>query len=304
VDYDLDMTAVHSGHQYDAARIAVFTPLFGPWRGRRVVDLLRQTQSRYRARLSRYHDLLNREPNPKELLAHARELQYARNCPPFGVTLDRWPRPCNRQFICPFCWARRIVYEVYLRLERVLYEPPEEGPDRDDPAVGDARWRPRVPPEGRIVHVVETRRLYNKEHPEVWDAGWVARAVAGAVRVTREARERRAGLEGLGPSLGSMVLHTFSPTRSDLVFRRHTLALLRQPVVLPPVERPPWAVVRCQKPVSRANLAQLVGRACAFPPGMLSGDPAHGLAVLRGLHRVRTLAFRQELEDPSGGEDR
>jgi hypothetical protein len=304
-DYAFDIDAVPQGYQYTAARLAVFTPLFGPWRGRRIADLLATTQKRYRSRLSRYHELLNQEQDRNELLVHERELQYARNCPPFGASLSRWAQPCNRQLICPFCWARRTVYEVYLRLEAMLFVPPEppEAPGAEAAAAADAAWRLRVPPESHLVHVVETRRLHNKEHPEVWNVDWVDRAVDVALQVTRDPRERRYGLHGLGPTLGSMVLHTFSPTKSDLVFRRHTLALVPQPAVLPTFARPPWMIVRSQKPASRANLAQLVGRACAFPPGMLSGDPAYALAVFRRLRRVRTLAFRKPQADPAGDED-
>jgi len=50
-------------------------------------------------------------------------LQYMRNCPPFSVVTADKNRTCNRDRICPFCYARRNVMRPFVRMERVLYGP-------------------------------------------------------------------------------------------------------------------------------------------------------------------------------------
>jgi len=47
---------------------------------------------------------------------------FAMNCPPVGVRTNRTGmRPCHEHAICPFCWARYHVAELYFRVIYALY---------------------------------------------------------------------------------------------------------------------------------------------------------------------------------------
>lgn len=60
----------------------------------------------------------------------------AANCPPVGVTTIprddqdyRFERPCRLTMICPFCWCRRYVEQIYTRFYSALFEYKKRRPE-------------------------------------------------------------------------------------------------------------------------------------------------------------------------------
>tara|TARA_R100001132_G_C3267169_1_gene89786 strand:+ start:902 stop:1675 length:774 start_codon:yes stop_codon:yes gene_type:complete len=50
-----------------------------------------------------------------------RPIIFCQNCPPVGVRIDQFSRPCKLQKICPFCWGRRYTFKVWDKLLPVMF---------------------------------------------------------------------------------------------------------------------------------------------------------------------------------------
>lgn len=191
---------------------------------------------------------------------------FVGNCPPFGVlTADR-AKTCQQTAVCPFCRGRRA---------RDLYE-------------GLARASAAAPGRYTLVEFALTRTI--KTSPGVpWDEAFLTGAAQTAVRMLRA--ERRVEVDWYKPAAWA-VLYSLDLTGSCLLVKRTGLLLVR-PALLP--DGPPprvngkTAKVSVVQTFLKGDIARAVGRAVAYPKGMMDAPADQAVAVLNTFYQVRLL---------------
>lgn len=212
------------------------------------------------------------------------------NCPPFGVVRrDDSPRstPCGRARVCPFCYGRRLVSTAYWSLAEAYFVP------------GESRT---VVPDGPasaldLLLVVNDKVLpYSMMDPR--DAA--QKAASAAAAAIAHAHERRGWhVKGVGPrrtvkGAGEVTLVAPSPnpgTETAIVYRRATFLLVEPEAEVDDVMQPHVVERVPAADVTRKTISDLVARACAYPAGMLYGDPTLAAAVLNAAAKAKLRAW-------------
>lgn len=112
-DYKYQVEEVRTAFRYCACRNAVLYPLVRSGEG--IPMAMTRLRDLWHARTSVMRD--THWPQVRDPLG----LQYARNCPPFGVLTDDTGRCCQIRSVCPFCFARNYVLRPFMFIEQALY---------------------------------------------------------------------------------------------------------------------------------------------------------------------------------------
>jgi hypothetical protein len=171
---------------------------------------------------------------------------------------------CCLRTWCPFCWAREVVNNVYHRVHTALYYDHVDG------------WSRRV----KRLGVLEVTTLDEVSYDHS------AKALFGSIKW------RRKFLRDTAPeALGSLYISTVEPGEEYWLVSTRLLCLV--PENYTGYKRLPagrGTTVRYHKsPVRKNRLADVVGRVCAYPAGLLVGDPNLVMQVLEARQNSRLL---------------
>ena len=182
-----------------------------------------------------------------------KKFQYARNCEPSVVSMKPaiggdHSRFCNLMDICPWCWCRQRVLEVYSRLQ-----------------VGLARagmvWE-----KGRREYPLKLALSRTSTECQTWDdPGILYDYPESDYQVARGSVGERA--------LGTLGVMSVSPRKASTLLHMAFVALL-------PLDYPTKPKSRVVMVPSTRNLGRLVAEMCPYPRGLLLGKPEVVLPIL------------------------
>lgn len=247
-----------------AMRGAVLLPVFGAGGAEDSPARLQQLRERWHRRLM----TLYRAGWPA---LEGVNLQYARNCPPFGVRTPQASRTCNRILICPFCWARRIVGKVYDRMHNWLSSQEPFGLS-EQVTLLEFRTTASVKPRQGVLWRAERLRI----------AADMIRDLSCSARLQeRNAYDARAMI-----SLHSVRLEErkLLVTRSGFLFVPAAKKIER--LKFPSAQHR----LKVHLSMTRRSMQQAVSRVCAYPKSMLAAPADLLLHVLEAFHGVHLLA--------------
>lgn len=184
------------------------------------------------------------------VVSTSRALVYARNCVPFGVELTSGTdvgRPCHRLRVCPWCYAREVVYEAYRSIEYAVYG---DGPEK------------RL--NGALYSVV---RAWT--YPKDVDPGNLIDAAT---------KSRWDDLnQAFTSSIGGLVVLTLSPDKDGIRLRRSTIGMVSGKKDFKPETGAAYAA--CET-LTKSNIASLVSRVLPYPAGLMFGDAGLTVSIL------------------------
>jgi len=266
----------------------------GSWRNssvaRRLVAGILTVANRWQARVCRLREV------GWKLARDSKTYQFLLACPPVTVAttkLARWG--CRRYHICPFCWSRQYVRDLYLAIEYACYGVLSPGVALTG-SVAERRY-------AYDLAVTEERYTY----PE---ATTIAEIFEGMRREQETMRRARDSLVHRAP--GGFILQTLSPTVDEKGNHRWLRSVRTLLLLLPHddlglsqegslAERPPRRRaldngaqflsdnVRHYYSVSRDNIAAAVGVTCLYPQGLMYGDAQMVCQYLN--HRKEEMVF-------------
>jgi hypothetical protein len=230
-----------SGNVYRACRSAVLRPLLRKVEGETVGDRYERLLRSWRVRAS-------------ALTTHGwhcgvgNGFQYLRNCPPFGIrkTIESVKaNRCKRTRICPWCYSKTVVATAYQSIERTMYRTPRVRSD---------------------VWLCAVRRSWT----------WWPEDVSPADVFDAAIRHRRDDLHKINTT-GTFTLVRIAPCDAGIELVRSTI------YIIPKGSEPKFRgdpEVRQLRKVKKESMADLVGWACRYPPGLMYGDPALMVQIL------------------------
>lgn len=292
------ITEVRGAERYNAQRRAVLTGAFRStgWTREGNKSIIASMNSLRRLWQKRLADLKAAAWGP---LAKESHHCFMRNCPPFGVLTHKiTSKPCKRTRVCPFCYARQTVLEMFLFFERELY-------GGTDPASRVARLEGRQLVEFHVDRACDLRPFPGEARgPKILDYGRRLR-----VRVLNEHRQDELRL--CGAKTGA-VLYRLEPFTSKLRLVRSGILLTSQavPDYFGTKYGPNDKIIKYDR-VDKHLLAEVVGRVCRYPRQMLIAPAEDVVALLRGLQNARLLSFyggtpkpqKPVLEEADDGEE-
>ena len=189
------------------------------------------------------------------------QLTYASNCPPFGVRCDTKARSCHRVRLCPFCYARDILYPAARAVELVSKILTMEKKAEEFVFLGmltkrDFSFADRTPAEWVSEASKSVWWLYNK-------------------------------LKATGPVYGAISDVVLSPGRAEgsLFFRRGTIAIVRKDKKVTGLS----ANTKTVPASDTSEAVKLVGSCFQYPVGQMRGDPAVTVALLQAMAAVKAV---------------
>lgn len=206
-----------------------------------------------------------------DVIRHKKNHAYAVNCPPFGVSTDDTAAKCRRPAVCPFCYARERVLNVYRRFSALLFG--------DDPPV-----------DKKGVKLVWFRRYthdaFSKLVPEPFGPATASDYMA---RFVAFARKHRRDVLKLTKAKRASVLFTPFPGKSGgLSVRWSGVLLLEKGVSLDKLVAFPFKVGVLDP--SKKNLGTCLNKAMRYLRAMMYDDPEKMALILNGVKNVRLLS--------------
>lgn len=256
------VTGVNSSYWSLAARYAVLRPILN------VADvgdeacphLLDKLRTAWCSRIGSLH-AADWEP-----VQDHRTFLGLRACPPFGVKTDTRGRPCGFARVCPFCYARRNVFEPFFRMVWGCY-----GTLQGFVQEGDKQEH--VKPLDATLIEFSTALVFTR--PEA--------AVPEIVRYLEV--DRRVEVDQV-QCHGAVVIHTIEAFPEHYVLYRRGLILVPHDQELDPM---PDTTVTVHRQVNRKVLAESLGRVARYPARMIHGRAADTLAIMAATERVKLL---------------
>jgi hypothetical protein len=198
-------------------------------------------------------------------------------CPPFGIAFKGKPRRCCHQVrICPYCWARRIVGDLYSRVSRHL-------------------WRVR---KGRFCirrHVKHRIRLWTFEH-QILIAAENDAELADRIRTALRERPRFGAVE----MTGAYLLQHLVPVPEGVLLVCRGLVLVRRkakPTGAPELAGLTWRRWPALDPQTVVKALTVVTQ---YPADLLRSSPTGLIPILDIVRRLRLHesygCLRQDLE--------
>jgi len=184
---------------------------------------------------------------------------YAKSCPPFGVSIKQKKRCCNRDRICPFCWARNVTAELFFRLERAS-------------------------------------KIFKIEKKEMWVTMFVYSRTFSTekgldlnkiVKLIKEDRNREIKQFR---SHGAFFTHSIEPIpgKKALAFRRRGIILTEDE---PVIRKLGHTTMDCCLPENRAALAHITGSVTRYPAHLLRAEASRVKTMLDNTTKCRVRAF-------------
>ena len=184
------------------------------------------------------------------------------NCPPlyYAKSQSAANRTCRRYSFCPFCWARLMAGDGYLRFERLLFgdnrRTRKDSPRRREQSNGFDLFEYS---EELLLPIEDIPTIVWQEHDQLTQHKQWFRRAAGTFYLTT--LEPHGGLIRIRPRLLSVIPRTVHdrqlPPEIDGTVVRH----------------------RWRSP-DRTMVAQAVGRTCEYPLGLLKGPLSISLDIL------------------------
>lgn len=237
------------GNVYRACRGAVLWPLLRKQGGEQTADRIARVLQRWRIRAA----VLSQHGWH---CAQGKDLQYVRNCPPFGIRLTNdsvFAVRCKRGRICPWCYSKTVVATAYEAVERTIYR----GGKKPNPDL----W------------------LYATQRSWSWPIGRVS-----AKDVFEAAKDSRRDDVEMANSIGAFTLVRVAPSHGDIELTRSTIMVLRNDEEPDPPDDPDVKILRT---IKKKSMADLVGWACRYPVGLMYGNPQLTLEILDEARRRR-----------------
>lgn len=278
---------VRGAYRYRAMHHAVLTPVLGNgWRAQArygVCDALDKLRDLWAIRIQGLQ-AAGWEPAESRLA-----YTYLLNCPPFGVKTDRMDaRSCKRSLICPFCYARNIVFEAFIYLEQVLY-------GTTDPRTPDGHIRRSLYPDMNLIEFKLPIGI-NAERLPPWNPASITldhcKKLIDHMRF-ENGFHRRTEVRDLRV-LAAAVSYKVYPKNSQM------LGAYRCGVIITPDEGfPPklaeyyalkggtWTVRRTNK----QDLCKAIVGAFAYPKQLMRAPAWEVVAMLNGLRRVHMFSL-------------
>jgi hypothetical protein len=180
--------------------------------------------------------------------------QFARNCPPFGIRKPSAVRSCRLRRLCPWCFGREVVGELYRAMEYALYR------GRSRPVLACNIW-------------VVTRTFHPKGH----SLSAVAKDMGETRRNELDSR-----------TFGSAVYMALEQAENGLCVTRTTVGLFLDGHLPGGSDGVPWT----PGAVTKKNLS-LTAQKVKYPLGMLFSDPSSTKDALSAFQaaKLSTLAF-------------
>lgn len=226
-------------------RDAVLYPLTGPAGGEdEILERVRQLAER---RIQAFLCLYHRGWRPGDVLD--RRQSYVLNCPPaFCWSTPRY-RVCSLTYVCPFCWARRVVLAEYRRFAYAI-----------------KKDRHKLPRKTIMWEMVETSSWSTNDHNlyDVYEIG----------------RELRARLLPPRGDLGTLFLTTVEPNPGEWTLKNRVLSLTTKRPASEGDFKPGFRrQTQVHPKLTLEAVGDALGRVCRFPTGMLQGDAKDVLEV-------------------------
>jgi len=189
------------------------------------------------------------------------------NCPPFAARTRRGQKghECHRSRVCPMCYARRVVIELY-KATAYAFFPDDEG--RRHQRVG----------------IAACRRTFDVGLSERGADGWLLEAN----------RLRFADADRVPTARGSAVLTTFEPLQGQpgrIRIVRSTLLLVPQAIDLDPLRVKGDVMAVEPAEVTKKSIGQVVSWAAKYPLGMMYGDAPIAVALYEAAAAKRAKMF-------------
>jgi len=275
-----EVTKVRWACRYMACRGAVLTRIFGKdWPSYGVPEAMGRLRRMWHKKL-----MLLEQAGWSRLKSRL-NMQYMRNCPPFGVTTDDKSRRCDVQLLCPFCYARRNVLDSFMQLEMALF--------------GSFHPQAKLVLPHKDLRLIEFTRIYplwpHKGVP--WSVDSRDALIYTVKQLIRQ--QRNTEVEYFRP-IGGVVLH-----RMDM--RKRNWPLIRSGVLIrdPSVGEIPALPKEWQElidsrllfiekhPRDRINktlLSRIVSRRFYYPSGLLTWPEEDVVAYVEGMRHVKMKA--------------
>lgn len=239
-----------------AARRAVYLPSLGS------SALFASAETSVKLLQSRWRGFLNRTQLAGELPpGMIRPALWC--CPDMGCHRKR-PRFCRRSHLCPFCWSRSYVRDVFRWTEKNFF----------------TGGQPRT---GLSVLAFQTSHVLSLAEGHQADAAWYASAFQDARQLTAVSRNTE---RLYYRSAGGVVLHRVVPRTSSVVLRRVGLLAVAG-TVEPGVFHDR---VRRYDVYDLRLMRDLVSRLCRYPSAFLTMPAAVAGGYLRAFRGARLLS--------------
>lgn len=251
-DLDFAITSVLDSAKNRSMRYAVLSPLFPQWPEKGVDVAFEDIYGRWRRKIDQLHavglSLVKSDSNYRRL----------RNCPPFGVSLEAVSAACDRPLFCPFCWARKYALKAFVYLEEKLF------------AVSGSRTL--AVPGDTVIAAMQTSWIHETVKFNRWSHRRAAVGLALAFQEVAKPIARSRDYNRVKKPFGGVIIHAVSPCSAGILFRRSTLVLAGKTAIEESNNKRPRSPAifdRRDYPPTRKGLAAAVGRACAYPAGLL-----------------------------------
>lgn len=272
-DLPFEVVALSDAYRCRAVRAALLTASWkGGERPERFVRDHGKLREKWRACVMRLHE------GGYEKLMTRRACQYARNCPPVGVTTANKSRRCGMSHLCPFCWGRQYVFGPFCAMETAL----DGGGSL--PLLARGKWLIET---SRRAEPGDSLKAGGTEGRGVDTRRAIRFLVAGLCTIRQ--REQKS-LDG---ALGGMVFHRF-------IHRKRALpSLVRSSLTLVPSNtsleklraRDDLTVVKVHEKITKQVLVGAFARACRYHEGWLTAaGPEELTAYLEALRRTKLLS--------------
>ncbi|WP_417393189.1 hypothetical protein [Gimesia sp.] len=185
---------------------------------------------------------------------------FARNCPPAGVLTDKVAKACKLQKICPFCWGRRVTFNVFNRLNSTLFH-------------------------GKKSRSKSANKIYFFVNIEKYDSLSVAIASAKANRK----RELTALLDNNINYDGAAITTTIYPAKGKVEVRRFGCVQLPKHIqVVPETVSKKYVLY---KTINKEELVAMTSNMTRYPVELLRCNPSVATEYLNALKRFRVNSF-------------
>jgi len=238
-------------------------------------DSVQRLVGRWRARIN---ELVTAGWSPRSTGDIKHNIMYARNCKPTFVMTEQRTRPCRSVLVCPFCYAR-WVRDVWQVIDGNF--PPGRYPDAEIDEEGrELRAIELTPPATQETRRTEFRyKLVLRQHeftrPVVPDENDMP-ASQHLASILKSIVENRKVIIDMVDPVGAFMYTTIEPTQD----RMNWLIKHRQLFKLEQAHPIPEALVQATKGSidpfcrpTRAIVLKAVAMACAYPVGLMQGDP-------------------------------
>jgi hypothetical protein len=247
------------------------------------IAALNEVQERWRVFAQNLFDVIYYRMHCSPTVAD-KMLIAAKMCPPFGVKTTETFNVCSMAAVCPFCYGRRYIRDLYKHFEHWVYGSPlrlkgisSQSATEDDPLHPYLRIDPRYAilsvlatrryETAEPIGFIQTQRLENYARTKLRHLLFQDRLV----EINRTQAPVSASLARIVPETGAV--------RAEL----GSVMIVERRIAEYELGASPSFVKMISRPVTKENLAYAFAEAFSYPADLMTCNTAALAALLKGL---------------------